>query len=356
MSIQASFQVARKDFELKVELEIPSTGVTAIYGDSGSGKTTLLRAIAGLDRHSSGMFSINGDVWQDQTTFLPPHRRLIGFVFQDSGLFPHLTVRKNLEYGHNRIPKIDRTISLDDAIKLLDIERLLDRYPHNLSGGERQRVSIARALSLSPSLLLMDEPLASLDDNFKQEIMPYIHRLSQELKIPILYVTHSFEEICRLADHLVLLENGRVKASGEINEILTRLDLPLSSRLDASSIIFGVPKSFDERYHLTSVSFNKNLLIVPGKMPEHSGNSVRLRILARDVSLTVEPQTQTSIMNILPSIIDELVDVSPSQKVVKLKAGDATFTARITRKSAVELGLKSGMRIWSQIKGVALQY
>ena len=212
--IRARFKLDYSGFSLDVDLDLPGRGVTALFGHSGSGKTTLLRAIAGLEHAPGGTLSVNGDVWQDAATFRPTHRRPLGYVFQEASLFPHLDVRANLEFGQKRVPQAQRRVSLDQAVALLNIGHLLGRKPARLSGGERQRVGIARALATSPRLLLMDEPLAALDFALKQEILPYLERLHDELDIPVLYVSHAPDEVARLADHIVVMEGGRAVAAG----------------------------------------------------------------------------------------------------------------------------------------------
>ncbi|HEY1392919.1 MAG TPA: molybdenum ABC transporter ATP-binding protein, partial [Methylibium sp.] len=206
-----SLRLARPGFALELDCILPGGGVTALFGPSGCGKTTVLRALAGLER-AKGRVVVNGEVWQDDASkaFVPTHRRAIGYVIQEPTLFPHLDVRRNLVYGLRRIPPQQRRIGMDRALSLLGIGHLLDRAPSSLSGGERQRVAIARALLTSPQLLLMDEPLAALDAARKAEILPYLERLHVELRMPIVYVTHSMEEVARLVDHLVLMESGRV--------------------------------------------------------------------------------------------------------------------------------------------------
>lgn len=226
MTIEARFFIHRRAFVLDVDLKIPSEGVTALFGPSGCGKTTLLRAIAGLERHHHGFLKVNDIIWQDTNCFIPTHGRPLSYVFQEASLFTHLTVQRNLEYGFKRVPRDERKISLNDAIELLSIGHLLDHKPNTLSGGERQRVAIARALAVSPKLLLMDEPLAALDWASKEEILSCLESLHDELKIPVLYVSHTIEEIARLADHLIMLKSGRVVAAGTVNEMWNRLGIP----------------------------------------------------------------------------------------------------------------------------------
>ena len=228
MSIEARFQSSLGDFRLDVQLDLPASGVTSVFGPSGCGKTTLLRAIAGLERHTGGFLKFGESVWQDGSRFLPPHHRPIGYVFQEASLFEHLDVRGNLEFGVKRTPAAERRVAMDRAIELLEITDLLDRRPETLSGGEKQRAAIARALAVSPRLLLLDEPLAAVDVTRKQEIIPYLESLHRELDIPVIHVSHLPDEVARLADHLVLMESGRVIASGAAHELFSRLDLSLA--------------------------------------------------------------------------------------------------------------------------------
>ncbi|WP_456406082.1 molybdenum ABC transporter ATP-binding protein, partial [Thiolapillus sp.] len=255
MSIEVGLKLQQEDFSLDVDLSIPAGGISALFGPSGCGKTTLLRAIAGLERQARGTLRVNGMRWQDQGFFLPPHKRSLGYVFQEASLFPHLNVQHNLEYGLKRVANGERKVSLDSAIELLGIGQLLDRKPHQLSGGERQRVAIARALAVSPSLLLMDEPLAALDMVRKQEILPYLESLHSRLEIPVIYVSHSPDEVARLADHLILMADGTISASGPIADMLTRVDLPLAQGNDAEALIEATVAKHDPAYELTYLDF-----------------------------------------------------------------------------------------------------
>lgn len=230
MTIDARFEINRGSFKLDIDLSIPSNGVTSLFGPSGSGKTTLLRAIAGLEHHRKGFLKVGNTLWQGNGYFLPAHKRSIGYVFQEASLFPHLNVQKNLEYGFKRIPEGCKKVSLADAVDLLGIHHLLERKPDTLSGGERQRVAIARALAASPELLLMDEPLAALDTESRLEILPYLESLSEEMKIPMIYVSHAVEETLRLADYFILLEAGQVIESGSAAEVTTIPDPPFAGQ------------------------------------------------------------------------------------------------------------------------------
>lgn len=353
MSIEIRFLIERDDFLLDVDLEIPERGITAIFGPSGCGKTTLLRAIAGLETCRNGFLRVGGVAWQENGYFMPPHKRPLGYIFQEASLFAHLNVRRNLEYGSRRIAAGERKVSLQRAIELLGIGSLLDRTTDQLSGGERQRVAIARALAVSPRVLLMDEPLAALDRQRKQEIMPYLESLHDELDIPIIYVSHAPDEVARLADHLVLLEAGKATGAGSIGEMLTRLDLPLAHGDQAEALIEAVVAGHDDAYQLTYLEFPGGRFSVTRK-PLPVGRSVRLRIAARDVSLTLERQTDTSILNIFPATVEEISAEGEAQVMVRLLAGGVPVLSRVTRKSAALLQLQVGQSMYVQAKSVAL--
>jgi molybdate transport system ATP-binding protein len=354
VTIDARFRIERGDFALDVAFVAPSRGVTAIFGPSGCGKTTLLRAVAGLERAPDGYLKVADEAWQDGRRFVPCHRRPLGYVFQEVGLFAHLTVRGNLEYGFKRVADGAHRVAFDEAVALLGVGPLLDRRPAGLSGGERQRVAIARALLTSPRLLLMDEPLAALDRASKDEILPYLDRLHEELAIPVLYVSHSPDEVARLADHLLLMRDGRVAASGPIAAMMTRVDLPLAHGDDAEAVIEATVTDHDDRYHLTYLTFPGGRFTVNRK-DLALGRRVRLRVQARDVSLSLAYHaTGTSILNIFPARVEELADENPSQVTVRLTAGGVPMLSRITRKSAAALALSPGVEVYAQVKSVAL--
>ncbi|MFT5136162.1 MAG: molybdate transport system ATP-binding protein [Arenicella sp.] len=352
MSITARFNSQRGEFTLAAELEIPSTGVTAIFGASGSGKTSLLRAIAGLDKIENGCLRIGNQLWQDSHTFVPPHRRSLSYVFQEASLFGHLNVQQNIEYGAKRAKSVDNKL-LDKAIALLGLDRMLDRKPSTLSGGERQRVAIARALASGPQLLLMDEPLASLDQARKQEILPLIQNVHRSLNIPVIYVSHCADEVAQLADHLVLLSAGQVMSSGAIQTMLTSLEHPLAHQDDAEAIIETTVAEHDSAYHLTYLEFSGGRFAV-NSIDQTIGSAVRLRIAARDVSLTLTQHSETSILNIFPATIDAISAEDSSQMTVRVLVGGVPLLARLTKKSVVSLGLDVGKSVYAQAKSAAV--
>jgi molybdate transport system ATP-binding protein len=352
--IRVCFKLQLESFLLDAAFSAPAVGVTALFGASGSGKTTLLRCIAGLER-ATGTLHVNGDTWQDETIFEPVHKRPLGYVFQEASLFPHLSVRANLEYGLKRIPLSERKVPLEQVVEWLGLERLIERGdPARLSGGERQRVAIGRALLTSPRILLMDEPLSALDTNSKQEILPYLERLHRDLKIPVLYVSHAMDEVARLADHLVLLDQGRVIASGALGDMLARLDLPTAHFDDAGAVIEAVVVQHDETYHLTRLDFLGGSLWV-GQVQQPFGSKVRARVLARDVSIATQQPHGSSITNILHARIAEIRDEGPDKVIVRLAVGEShVLLSRITRRSRDLLKLSVGMDVFAQVKSVAL--
>ncbi|MDE2118229.1 MAG: molybdenum ABC transporter ATP-binding protein [Betaproteobacteria bacterium] len=352
--IAARFKLAYTAFVLDVDLELPARGVTALFGPSGSGKTTLLRCIAGLERATDGLLRVHDEVWQGGADFLPTHRRPLGYVFQEASLFPHLSVRRNLEYGMRRIPSVERKVQPEQVVELMGLSRLIERDPAHLSGGERQRVAIGRALLTSPRLLLMDEPLSALDVAGRQEILPYLERLHGELGTPVIYVSHTLDEVARLADHVVMLEQGRVIASGAPGEILTRLDLPTAHLDNAGAVIEAAVAVHDEAYHLTRLDFSGGCLWV-SKVEREVGSVVRARVLARDVSIaTVAPQG-SSIINILAARIAEIQDEGLDRVNLRLAVGGKhMLLSRITRRSRDQLGLAVGAGVFAQVKSVAL--
>jgi molybdate transport system ATP-binding protein len=351
--IFAKFRTRLGAFSIDADLQLPGRGITALFGHSGSGKTTALRCIAGL-QPCSGEIRLNGQVWQNATTFVPVHQRPLAYVFQEASLFEHMNVRKNIEYGMQRVPVAELRIEFAQAVNWLGIEHLLLRMPARLSGGERQRVAIARALLTSPKILLMDEPLSALDQKSRKEILPYLEQLHDMLEIPVLYVTHSSDEVAHLADHLVVMENGRVLAHGSLTETLSRLDLPIKMDEDASVVLDAIIAERDEHWHLARSEFAGGSIWArdPG-LPV--GHRVRLRVLARDISLALEPATGTSILNIMPATVEALgEDSHPSLALVRIRVGVSPLLVRLTRRSVEALALEPGKQLWAQVKSVAV--
>ncbi|MDL0431088.1 molybdenum ABC transporter ATP-binding protein [Marinobacter sp. TBZ242] len=352
--ILARFDAGFERFRMQVDLQLPGNGVTALFGHSGCGKTTLLRCIAGLQA-CSGRLSVNGDVWQDHNVSLPVHKRPLAYVFQETSLFPHLSVKGNLDFGYRRTPATQRRIHPQQVIDWLRLSRLLDRMPERLSGGERQRVAIARALLTSPRLLLMDEPLSALDQASKRDILPYLETLRDTLDIPIVYVSHSAAEVARLADHIVMMDQGRVVAQGGLQETLARPDQPFALEEDAAVIVPAVIRERDLQWHLCRAEFEGGSLWLRDDHQPEPGTRVRLQILARDVSIALAANQDQSIQNLLPArVMDMSAEQRPGMTTVSLQAGETSFLARITSRSAHQLGLGPGMEVCLQIKSVAI--
>lgn len=353
-TIAARFQCGFPGFSLDVDLTLPGTGITALFGHSGCGKTTLLRCMAGL-QVARGQLTVLGERWQSERDFLPVHKRPLAYVFQETHLFPHLNVRRNLEFGFRRIPLRDRQIAFDDAVRWLGLGPHLARMPTGLSGGERQRVAIARALLTSPQLLLMDEPLSALDKASKQDILPYLERLRDTLAIPILYVSHSTAEVARLADHLVVMEDGRAVAQGPLREILARTDTPFRLEDDAGVLVEGTIVELDERWHLARFEFNGGTLWLRRENGIRPGDRVRVQVLARDISLALSEHTDQSTQNLIPAIVDRIEqDVTPGTSIIRLLAGPTPLLSRLTTRAVDQLALAPGRPVWMQIKSVAL--
>ena len=331
-------KLTKGDFVLDVDAEIPDAGITGIFGESGSGKTTLLRCIAGLERGAN-----KGG--------LPVHKRNVGYVFQQPTLFPHLDVRGNIEFGAKRATS--RRIDSTQVIEMLGLGNFLDRRPDTLSGGEAQRVAIAAALLRSPDLVLMDEPLASLDSARKDDLLPYFDRLHDELSVPVVYVSHDIEEIGRLCDHLVLLENGKVTASGDLFDVLSRVDVPLLSGRNAGVVLWASAVEVEDG--LTRFHFADGDIWVPGVF-ETNTVPLRLRIAASDVSLCRERPSQTTILNVLRVTVDAIQRVDDAISLVRLDVGNQVVLARVTNRSVARLELKSGDRVFAQVKSVTVRH
>ena len=350
--IECKLNIQLEGFKLDAKFTIPDKGITVVFGPSGSGKTTLLRAIAGLERSDVGFLKVGDSIWQSNHNFVPTHKRQIGYVFQDAALFDHLNVESNLNYVIKRKTGLTKDF-IDSIYTLLDIKPLINRSTIQLSGGEKQRVAIARALLTKPKILLLDEPLSALDLKRKNEILPYLDNLHSQLEIPILYVTHSQDETSRLADHLILIEDGKIIGNGPINEMLTRFDLPLSHSGDAISIFDARVISRDTDFNLMHLEFKGGQFIVPDNKLT-IGSLVRIRVTARDVSITKKKQVDTSILNIFPAVVEEMVPEGDAQVMVRLTLKGVVLLACLTKKSAISLKLNKGSSVFVQVKSVAI--
>lgn len=344
----------RGSFELEVEFDTPLSGVTAVFGRSGSGKTTLLRALAGLER-MQGRVVVGGKVWQDARHFLPPEQRQVGYVFQEAALLPHLSVQGNLAYARKRA-KTQR-ISPPQVVDWLGLQHLIERMPSQLSGGERQRVALARALVQSPDLLLMDEPLASLDLSARDVILGHLERLHDELAVPVLYVTHATDEVARIADRVVWLDQGRVRGVASPEALFAELEMGVSLGDDATAFVPARVLRHDDIYHLSELETAWGVLFVP-RLTALVGSPARLRIRARDVSLALGREQKTSILNAFAARVGELLPVSAAEVLVRLScpsAPEQAVLARLTKKSADEMGLRDGLEVYARVKSVSVR-
>ena len=345
--LRVRLRVSRGAFALAVDQVLPGTGITALFGHSGSGKTTLLRCIAGFEHSALGEVALEAETWQDSArgVFVSAHQRSCGYVFQEANLFPHLSVRGNLEYAEKRVAPQRRRQSLAQIVELLGISPLLSRNAGELSGGERQRVAIARALLASPRLLLMDEPLASLDTNRKREILYYIERLRDELGVPIVYVSHSVDEVVRLADHVVLLAEGKVVSSGAVAETI--------GGFGGGTVIDAVVAEQDLHSGVARLAFSGGQLYT-ADLDALPGARVRARIASRDVALALTRPIDSSFLNILSGTVQTLGPERGASVDVHVDVAGITLIAQITRKSATALGLSPGKPVHALIKAVAI--
>jgi molybdate transport system ATP-binding protein len=350
--IEARFSQKLGALALDASFTLPSRGITALLGPSGAGKSTILRCIAGLHRPETGLLRVGDEVWQDRHRFLPPHRRPVGFVFQHGNLFSHLSVAGNLRFGLRRA--VGETLGFDEIVATLNLETLLPRSSQTLSGGERQRVALGRALLSQPRLLLLDEPLSGLDQVRKREILPYLAALRTRLAIPMIYVSHQLDEIVQLADHLCLVEAGRVVASGPIATVMNRLDLSFARSPDASSLLEATMTGYDAEYGLSSLDFGSGTLTIPGRAGE-LGSRRRIRVIATDVALSRDRPTRTTILNILAGEVVTMELAGPYQLNVLLRLdGSQCLMARVTRKSWNDLDIRPGDKAFAMIKAASL--
>lgn len=345
-----------ESFTIDASLNIPEEGITALFGPSGSGKSTILKAIAGLLKLENSSLNVFGEDWQKNHNFLPPHKRPIGYVFQDARLFDHLNVEQNLLFGLKRNKTATSFLPPEEVYELLGLTKMLRRAIQTLSGGEKQRVTIGRALLSSPRLLLMDEPLSALDRQAKDEIISYLEKLKKRLHIPILYVSHDLREIERIADHILLLDQGQVTGEGPLIDILSDPRYPFVSSDEAASIISGTIKAYHATDHLTELNVKGHAFLLPGNIGE-VGSRHRVRIAASDVSLAKEKPSKTTILNVLPVQVHEILTSDEGRVNVTLHLGDSepvSLVARISSRSLSSFDFQKGQSVYAQVKGVPI--
>lgn len=358
MNLETRVSVARRNFELNVSLdmELAEGEIAVVFGPSGAGKSTFLRSIAGLEPDCKGEIRLNGEVWQTEHSrlFLPPEKRRTGFIFQEDSLFPHLSVSENLDFARTRKRRSDegRMISFTELIEGMQIEKLLGHYPHQLSGGQKQRVAIVRTLLNEPDLILLDEPVSSLDQEAKAGVLRSLVRCLSRTKVPGIMVTHSMSELTSVSSKMILLSEGRMIGSGPINQLLTHFSLPLIDRTDACSVIEGKTGASDSRYGLVSIEFGPGRIFLPESEMSHAslGESARVRILARDVSIVLEQPVQSSILNVFEGRVLDIRESSPGRVMVTLDCAGQVLLAQITSKSLDQLSLKKSQTVFAQIK------
>ena len=355
--LELSAELAFSDYALKIDEEVALKGITALFGPSGSGKSTVLRILAGLESRAKGRVVFDGAVWADsaQGTFVPPHRRPVGLVFQDGRLFPHLSVTGNLRYAETRSPAEQRAISFDQVVDALDLAALLERKPGSLSGGEKQRAALGRTILSQPGLLLLDEPLSALDGRRKGELLPFLEKVPDVFSIPTVFVSHAVDEVARLADQAIILVDGKVSVRGDLPEIFQQLDMHgFTGNFEAGAVVEARVTGHDSEYHLTMLELDGRQLQMPRVFSLNPGDQVRLRIRARDVSLALRKPEHLSIRNCLPAVIEEVrAEPNTAFAEVLVRVGQQALRARITRQSADELELAPGGDVFALVKSVS---
>ena len=353
MSVTLALNAEHGGLSYAVDLALPAPGITALFGPSGAGKSTLLRVIAGLEKIEGAKVSFERSPWQSSSVFVPPHERRVGFVAQEPVLFSHLDVMGNLEFAMARSHINLHGVDLPNMLALLGIEHLLERQVHKLSGGEKQRVAIARALAANPKVLLLDEPLTGIDSDRAHEILPFIEQLRDHLEIPVVYVSHSMDEVARVGDFLALMESGRIIGNGPLSKMLTREDMALATRADAEAILTTKAVGYDSDHLINTLSFSGGQILAVGeRLPV--GEPIRIRIASRDVSVTLDHQEHTSILNILPATVAERCDLGAAHTLIHLQVGEQILLSRMTRRSADGLSLAIGDRVYAQVKSIAV--
>ena len=351
MTSHARFHLSRGSFTLDVDFRLPDSGVTGVFGPSGCGKTTLLRCLAGLEKSVTGRLTVNGTVWQSDREFAPPHHRSIGYVFQDMRLFDHLSVLGNLTYGLRRTPPQSRKIGLEETVEVLRIGDLLDRRPNSLSGGEARRVAIGRALLSSPVMLLLDEPLTGLDSSRKTELLPFLERVNEEIKIPIVFAGHDIDEVCRLCDSVLSMENGSVKKSGPVAKVMAELDPYLYGSHVVARINATVGAYDDDRKLLSVELANARKLQLPAD-GRPQADRIRLFIYARDVGVTPDGSTDQESVAVLEGTIAAVYPSRSSYTVLEFEADGVRLYSLVPRTIFDRLGVAAGARASAIIRHV----
>ncbi|MDY6943621.1 MAG: molybdenum ABC transporter ATP-binding protein [Pseudomonadota bacterium] len=353
--IEARVQLNRPGFSLDARFRLPGYGITALFGPSGCGKTTLLRILAGLETEARGELRFGGEIWMPPTgkRLTPTHERRIGLVFQDALLFPHLTVQGNLNYAQKRIPPGVARIAPDEVIEFLKLGPLLSRRSIALSGGQAQRAALARALVSSPRLLLLDEPLAGLDNDARAEILPFLRAIQRRFAIPMVYVSHELDEVVQLADYMILMDQGRVTHEGALAELASATDTPLATGPEAGVILEGRISRHDAAFALTAVRIGTVEFWIAHPQ-DNSDKPVRIRILASDVSVSLQRPEQSSILNVFHATVKAIKHESPAHALVTVNTGGNTLLARLTKRSVAELALRPGATVFAMIKSAAV--
>lgn len=346
--------LSRGSFDIDIAFQIPTEGVLGIFGASGSGKTSILRCIAGLEPNVKGKICIDGSTWLDHAgQTVPAHQRRVGYVFQDSRLFPHLNVNSNLLYGHSRRSTVNSPVDFDEVLALLDIAPLLNRKPTQLSGGESQRVAIARALLSDPAVLLFDEPLASLDESRKQEVLPFLDRLHKSVRVPMIYVSHSVQEVQRLCDRLILMNSGKKTYEGDVLSALGQSDIALNGEIEVGALLDGRVTQYESSTGISDIALPAGqTLHIPSRLTPNT--PVSIRINASDVSLSLDKPTRTTVLNILDAYVTEDIVFGEHYVVVTLKVADQKILARVSRKSWLQLELSPKQKVFAQVKAASI--
>ncbi|RME89533.1 MAG: molybdenum ABC transporter ATP-binding protein [Candidatus Hydrogenedentota bacterium] len=356
--LSCACHIEKGNFLLDLNLQLPLSGIVGITGHSGSGKSTFLKFLAGFER-DSGTITLPNIVWQNDKVFVPPHKRNVGFVFQQNALFSHLTVKKNIEYGFKRYKKQNPEkrvkITMDEVISVFQMENLLEKKPNQLSGGQQSKVALARALAANPTLLLCDEPLANLDDSSREEILNYLKQIPHQFQIPIYYVSHSLSELASISDVLLIMDNGKVLKIADAQDVLTDISLPLAQSMHACSFLQGTLIDYDDQFKLAKVQLKNQMLYVPAGLKQNRHKSTRVIVSAKEVALSkTPPATSRSILNSLEAVVEKYSHLPNGQTIVQLSVDSQLIIAKITTYSAEKMALQKGGKVFAEVKAVTL--